>query len=256
MSRRILSINVNDFGGKTAHLMSHRYFNNRDRRYHIDWQYWATQVDKTLIWEKWKKYIEEKNPDILILEEMLVSRYENIDFIGELQMMGYSYIEESLPERGNYSLTMTFHKGKTPKYINSPGNYRSNRSVVCKDEDVIICGSHFPCESDEEFLGHMRSFVNKNMNGNFLLIGDLNANDSARGNKKMVNSLIEEGAIDLWIAAGNDEDTPTEAQFGGRLDYAIASPSLAEKVKKIEIDSFPIDANLTDHAAVIVDIVN
>ena len=65
----------------------------------------------------------------------------------------------------------------------------------------------------------------------------------------MVNSLIEEGAVDLWVAAGNDESTTTEAQFGGRLDYAIASPSLAEKVEKIEIDTFPIDANLTDHAA-------
>lgn len=251
-----MSVNINDFRGRTGHLMSHRYFNNRDQRYHIDWKYWAKQLDKTEIWEEWKRYIERKNPDILILEEMLVSCYENIDFIGELEELGYSYIEESLPERGNYSLTMTFYKGKTPKYINSPGNYRANRSVICRDEDMLICGSHFPCESDEEFLRHMKAFINKNMNGDLLLIGDLNANDPSCGNKKMVNSLIEEGAVDLWMAAGNDEDTPTEAQFGGRLDYAIASPSLAEKVEKIEIDSYPMDVNLTDHAAIIVDIVN
>lgn len=256
MQRRVLAVNVNDFGGKTGHLMSHRYFNNRDRKYHIDWKYWAEQNDKTEIWEEWKRYIKRKKTDVLILEEMLVSCYEKIDFIGELDEMGYSYIEESLPERGNYSLTMTFYKGKTPKFINSPGNYRSNRSVICRDEDMLICGSHFPCESDAEFLGHMKTFISKNMKDDLLLIGDLNANDAFRGNKRMVNSLIEEGAVDLWVAAGNDESTPTEAQFGGRLDYAIASPSLAEKVEKIEIDTFPMEANLTDHAAIIVDIVN
>lgn len=56
MQRRVLAVNVNDFGGKTGHLMSHRYFNNRDRKYHIDWKYWAEQNDKTEIWEEWKRY--------------------------------------------------------------------------------------------------------------------------------------------------------------------------------------------------------
>ena len=256
MRKRIMSVNINDCGGKTGHLMNHRYFNNRDRRSHIDWKYWAKQIDKTEVWDGWKHYIEQKNPDILILEEMLISCYEKIDFIGELEEMGYRYIEESLPERGNFSLTMTFYKGKTPEYINSPGDYRSNRSVVCRDDDVLICGSHFPYESDEEFLRHMKAFISENMGIDFLLIGDLNANDPTRGNKKMVNRLLDEGAVDLWIAAGNDADTATEAQYGGRLDYAIASPSLAEKVENIEIDTFPMDANLTDHAAIIVDIVN
>ena len=38
--KRIMSINMNDFGGKNEHLMSHWYFNNRDRKYRIDWKYW------------------------------------------------------------------------------------------------------------------------------------------------------------------------------------------------------------------------
>lgn len=252
MYRRILAINMNDFGGKTGHLMSYRYFNN----HHINWESWANQVDKTETWEKWVKYIEKKKPDILIVEEMLVSSHENIDFIGEMEKMGYSYIKECLPGRGNYSLTMTFYKGKAPEYIQSPGDYRTNRSVICKDNNMLICGSHFPCESDETFLRYMKEFAKKNMQEDLLLIGDLNANDPSRGNKKMVNSLIEDGAVDLWIAAGNDENTPTEVRYGGRLDYAIASPSLAEKVEKIEIDPFPMETNLTDHAAIIVDIIS
>lgn len=70
----------------------------------------------------------------------------------------------------------------------------------------------------------------------------------------MINRLLDKGAVDLWIAAGNDENTPTEAQYQGRLDYAIASPSLASKIENIEIDPFLMNAGITDHAAVIVDI--
>ena len=218
MRKRIMAINANDFGGKTGHLMSHKYFNNRDRRYHTDWRYWAKQVDKTETCERLKKYILEKKPDILVIEEMLISEYEKIDFLGDLAEIGFSYLEECLPEKGNYSLTMTFYKEGNPKYVSSPGNYRENRSVICKDGDLIICGSHFPCESDEVFLEHMEGFIITHLGEDFLLIGDLNANDSTRGNKQMVNRLLDAGAIDLWTAAGGDEHTPTEAKYQGRLD--------------------------------------
>lgn len=215
--------------------------------------------------EKLKEYIRKKSPNLLILQEMLVSRFESIDYIGELGEMGYLFLKESLPERGNYSLTMAFYKDGSPRYINSPGNYRENRSVIYREGDLLICGSHFPChkkqqgshityEYDEVFLEHMRKFVLENLSVDFLLIGDLNANDPTKPNKKMINDLLREGAVDLWIAAGNDENTPTEAKYQGRLDYAIASPSLAKKVQKMEIDPFPMETGITDHAAIIVDL--
>ena len=64
------------FGGKTGHLMSHKYFSNRDGRDHIDWRYWAKQVDKNQTWKGLKEYILDKKPDILVIEEMLISFYE------------------------------------------------------------------------------------------------------------------------------------------------------------------------------------
>lgn len=254
--RRIMALNINDLGGISNHLMEHRYFNNRDRRTHIDWKYWARHIDKKVVWNSLKEYIKDKNPDVLVLEEMLISSYEE-NYVGELEKMGYSYIEDSLPKKGNYSLTLIFFKGESPEYLESPGEgYRGNRSVVYKWNDLLLCGSHFPSESDKVFLDHMSRFVINNMEKHFLLIGDLNANDPKRGNKQMVNKLIDNGAVDLWISAGNAEDIPTEAKYHGRLDYAIASPSLVKRVKNIDIDSFPMDSGMTDHAAVIVDILN
>lgn len=252
---RILAINVNDLGGKNEQLMKHRYFSNRDQNWHIDWEYWS-RLDKTENWRKLKEYIQKKSPDIFFVEEMLVSCFEKINFITELKEMGYSYIYESLPERGNYSLTMAFYKSdrNKPCYIESLGNYRKYRSVLCENEGIIFSGSHFPYESDEVFLKYMYGFFTSNLDKEILLIGDLNANDPERGNKKMVNKLLEKGAVDLWIAAGNSEDMATEAKYSGRLDYAIASPLLASKIQNIEIDPYPMESGMTDHAAIIVDI--
>ena len=121
---------------------------------------------------------------------------------------------------------------------------------------MMICGSHFPYESDEVFLKYMEDFVldSLSLNPDFLLIGDLNASHPTKENKKMVNKLLEAGAVDLWMAAGNDENTPTEAKYQGRLDYAIASPSFARRVKNVEIDPLLMNSGITDHAAIIVDV--
>lgn len=249
---RIMSLNVNDFGGKKEHLLDYKYKNTN----YINWKAWSRKIDKTETWNKLKKYIQEVNPNILVIEEMLISYYESIDFISEFMKMGYFYFKESRPEHGNFSLTMIFYRDIKPEYMNSPDDYRSNRSVICKEKDLLICGSHFPSESDEKFLKYMEEFVISNINSKFLLIGDLNANDSNHGNKQMVERVIQKGMVDLWTAAGGDENTPTEAKYQGRLDYAIASPSLAEKVQNIKIDPSPMEDEITDHAAIIVDIIS
>ncbi len=253
--RRFMALNINDMGGIGNHLMAHRFFSKVDGRSHINWKYWSKNIRKREIWDAVKEYIAEKNPDAFWLQEMLVSSYEEIDFIGEIEEMGYHFADESLPKEGNCSITMGFYRGEKPEYLESPGNgYRKNRSVIYSWSDLLTCGSHFPYESDAEFLKHMKGFVEDNLEKDFLLIGDANANNPKRGNKQMLNEVISEGAVDLWTAAGNPEDTPTVARIGVRLDYAIASPSLAKKVVNVELDSYPMDEGLTDHAAVIVDI--
>lgn len=247
--QRILSINVNSFGGRDKHLMNHQ---TREKR--IDWKGWS-QIDKSKEWLSFTDYIMRIKPDIVFVEEMLVSCYERINYLYEMANLGYSYFAESLPDSGNYSLTMAFYKeGERPEYVASPGNYRQNRTVICHAGGILLIGSHFPYESDAIFLTHVYDFIQSNQEGNLLLIGDLNANDPNRGNKKTVNKLLENGMIDLWTAAGRPGDTPTEVKYGGRLDYAIASQSLAKNVQNIEIDPFPMESGMTDHAAVIVDI--
>ena len=47
---RILSININDFGGVNEHLMQYKYFHKKFQKECIDWRYWS-KIDKHAVLE-------------------------------------------------------------------------------------------------------------------------------------------------------------------------------------------------------------
>ena len=81
---RILSININDFGGLENHLMEHKKYNAWVGRECIDWKYWSA-IDKDVVFNKFLNYIEDKQPDVLIVNEMIVGPLERIDFISKIR---------------------------------------------------------------------------------------------------------------------------------------------------------------------------
>ena len=98
-------------------------------------------------------------------------------------------------------------------------------------------------------------FCKARKNDKVIIIGDLNANDVSRGNKQLVERLKTYGYEDVWVQKGNPDDTVTEAKYRGRLDYAIASETVYASISNMEIDPMPMDCGMTDHAAVIIDVV-
>lgn len=250
---RILSININDFGGLENHLMGHKKYNAWVGRECIDWKYWST-IDKEGVFNRFLKYIEDKQPDILIVNEMIVSPLERIDFIARMAEQGFSYFDETIPS-GKCSFTMMFYKNVKCSLLTSPNSgYRENRSILYLVEGIYINGTHFPQESDTKFLNDVELFCKARKRGNVMIIGDLNANDISRGNKQLVERLKTYGYVDVWVQMGNPDDTATEAKYRGRLDYAIASEAVYESISNIEIDTMPMDCGMTDHAAVIIDV--
>lgn len=250
---RILSININDFGGLENHLMEHKIFNAWLGRECIDWKFWST-IDKEEVVNKFLKYIKDKQPDVLIVNEMIVSPLERIDFIAKIKEIGFSAFDETIPS-GKYSFTMMFYKNVKCSLLTSPNSgYRENRSILYLVEGIRINGTHFPQESDIKFLNSVEQFCKTRKNDKVIIIGDLNANDVSRGNKQLVESLTAHGYKDVWVQMGNPVDTATEARYRGRLDYALASEVIYEFISNIEIDSMPMECGMTDHAAVILDV--
>lgn len=82
----------------------------------------------------------------------------------------------------------------------------------------------------------------------------MNANDSTRGNKQLVENLISDGYKDVWVQMGNPSDTPTELIYKGRLDYVIASKNVYDLISNMKIDSYTMNSGMTYHAALIVDL--
>ena len=206
------------------------------------------------MFNRFLKYIEDKQPDILIVNEMIVSPLERIDFISRMAEQGFSYFDETIPS-GKYSFTMMFYKNVKCSLLTSPNSgYRENRSILYLVEGIYINGTHFPQESDTKFLNDVELFCKARKRDNVMIIGDLNANNISRGNKQLVERLKTYGYVDVWVQMGNPDDTATEAKYRGRLDYAIASEAVYESISNIEIDTMPMDCGMTDHAAVIIDV--
>lgn len=251
---RILSINMNDFGGTNNHLLEHKTYNAWTDRECIDWKYWSS-IDKRNVFELFLNYLSEIEPNILIINEMIVSSLEEIDFISKIRERGYLYFDECIPKGGKYSFTMMFYKNIECTLLESPNKgYKENRTIQYSCEGIRIIGTHFPPESNTTFLKAIDNFCTANINEKVIIMGDLNANDPTRGNKQMVEKMIAYGYRDVWIQRGNPSNTPTEIKYGGRLDYVISSNSIYDEITNIKIDPKTMESGMTDHAALIIDL--
>lgn len=250
---RLLSININDFGGGKEHLMKHKKYNAWLGRECIDWKYWSS-IDKKSCFDMFIRYINEKNPDILIINEMIVCPIEGTDSISKIKEQGFLCFDENIPNRKS-SFTMMFYRNVECALLPSPNaGYRDNRSILYSTNGIYINGTHFPQESDAKFLQAVEKYSKEHKDIKLIIMGDLNANDPTRGNKKLVEKLISDGYKDVWVQMGNPSDTPTELMYKGRLDYVIASKNVYDLISNMEIDSYTMNSGMTDHAALIVDL--
>lgn len=250
---RIVSINMNDFGGTNNHLMEHKVYNAWVGRECIDWKYWSL-IDKRNVFDMFLRYIKDKKPDVLIINEMIISPLEKIDFISQIRKQGFSCFEGNIP-KGKFSFTMMFFRNvECSLLISSNKGYRENRSILYYVSGINIKGTHFPQESDEKFLVDVENFCRMHCNDKVIIMGDLNANDPSRGNKQLVEKLISNGYKDVWLEKGNPADISTELRFGGRLDYVLASASAFSVITNVQIDPYTMESGMTDHATLIVDL--
>lgn len=248
---KILSVNINDFGGLENHLMEYKRTNYYGKEV-IYWEKWS-MIDKSRQEEKFCLYIDEKTPDIIILQEFQPNNSkESYDFINWMNGKGYKLIGE-VPDF-NISMTVIFISEEISyESIQSP-HKRSARSSSIKIGKYIIYGTHVPVEYDKNYWEKLILFYNNWKEEKIILIGDFNTYAEGTDSKKKFNELINRGAVDVWLEKGNPNTTPTEKKYGGRLDYVIVSPEMYKCVCMMNIDSKTMDENMSDHASLILEI--
>lgn len=248
---KILSWNVNDFGGSEEHLMCYKKidFSGRER---LDWGYWKS-IDKTDISEKIFHFVLQNAPEIVIFQEFEVNNSdEPMQFIEAMEEHGYVKLGNMLDSKA--SMTIGFIKKDIPFTSVKVGAYRNGRHFAVRASDILIYGVHVPVNYDEAYWADLLAFYKSNCDQKLLIIGDFNTFADGTRSKAKFNELIGAGAVDVWRSRGGQNEASTEKKYGGRLDYALASSALNREIQAMKIDQSVMESKISDHAVLLLDV--
>lgn len=250
---RILSLNVNDFGGLTT--LQELKYNYGIHEAYLIWK----EIDKTNVSNVIFKYIKDINPDIAILQEFELYAKESKDFISNMDILGFSVVPYGRISLKNPSITIMFIK-KDLEYICLPNPHRIKtqktlRANIIKCKGCIIYGTHVPYDLDywDELITNYNQY-RRNPDEKIVIIGDLNTYKDGTPYKKKFDQLVHgDNALDAWIERGNPNDTVTYGM--SRIDYALMSPAIYRLLRNLQIDPSLMQKGITDHAAQIIDFI-
>lgn len=253
---RIISLNVNNFGGKCPKPLLKDY-----------------KIDDVINWDEWDNDIDDwrdKNKDNIFNNVNsivdIICDYEVV-FLHEVDTNcdSWDYLRKKMTEY-EYEFEMPngikeYKKGKkstscafVKKGINYTCSSRNsfdgyNRNVEIQIEDIYLVGVHMNYKYDmwKSFYKLAKDISGKKA----LIIGDLNVFDDGTERKEVLKSLMDSyGWEDVWIYQGEASDTPT-CDTEKRIDYVLATKSfVVGGVREIIINDIRRQG-ISDHAAVV-----
>lgn len=229
---KIISLNVNDFGGCMEHLEEYkkRYGYQAIRK----WDFLDKKENVQGIFE----FIEKTTPEIIVLQEFDINSTEAKLFTAKLEKLGYKLKSEFPSTRP--SMTVMFVKNISYKEIRTCHIERNLRAYAIEVEDYIIYGTHVPPKYDNVFWDEIEDLWSVYEKHKLVMIGDMNTINFH--NNKRLNQLLLK-AIDVWNAKGNVEKISVAG------DYALISKNI--DIEKVEIEKDESLYSYTDHPAVI-----
>lgn len=256
---KILSWNINDFGGTKYHLAETR------KGKWIDWEKWSS-IKKSETIKKIKAYIKKVNPTILIFQEFEVNATKDSnEFIQWMKQMGYAFEREESTKK--LSMTVMFIKSNLKYEKVETGHDLNARAFAIrfnyKYKNYLLYGTHVPLNTKnrknvrEDYWKEIINFyerLKEDNEENIIMLGDFNTSDKTSEAYKLYQDLINERhAIDLWLYLYNPDNTSTEKKYRNRLDYAIVSQGILKENIKMEIDQDVMDKyELSDHASLLI----
>lgn len=265
---KIMSLNINDFGGVTEKLMGQKTVGYKGKEV-IDWKYWKDCIEKDSKVKEVKQYIIEQNPDVVVLQEYEYNNSnEPMDFIEWMDHNGYK-VYGAMPDY-RISTTLLFSKREC-KQLSVPHSEVTANDVAIKIEDFIIYGVRIPLNSSnrptvrEDYWDEIIRFCQNNEKEKMILIGDFNTYDNSGDNAEAFmkkEELLSKFCMDLWLELGNPYDTPTQKPNMSRLDYVFITKNI-DIDHGIEMSMLPHNDDdflnnkvwaLSDHRMIIVEV--
>lgn len=231
---KIISINVNDFGGRHQHREEYK-----EKFGAQGIQKWD-EIDKKNNIDGILSFFLLTKPDVIVMQEFDINSNEAKNFNIKMTSNGYLLESENVIYK-RPSMTVFYVKKSLEHTYISVGHTKNGRAYAIKVEDLIIYGTHVPPKYDAKFWNEIHNFVEEYKDEKYILIGDYNTINcyNMRELKKLLKS-----SIDIW----KEKDKTGIISVAG--DYAIISKKC--DIEKISIDKKEDMNQYTDHPAVIV----
>jgi len=247
---KILSLNVNNFGGTNPKPLKKEPINN--------WTSWGKAVDE---WHIYNKRAIQRNVnaiidfskdfDIIFLYEVDTNCLSWHTLLNEMEdeyeLIIHNRRKLSDLNKNRKSISCAFvKKNIKTNYIEI---YDSYRYVAIEVGNTYIFGLHMNYDLDDWDI--LIDWVKNNKDKEILIVGDLNVFDKRTDRYKKFKELLKEGIIDIWLKQGESNNVPT-ANTNERIDYALSTNELYEKGLHEVILNFIRLENYSDHAAIVV----
>lgn len=254
---KILSINVNNFGGTNDKPLLNNYKLPNKKPDFISWN---QAVDE---WRINNKVCILKNVagitnlaqdfDIIFLHEVDTNCF-SWEVLLEMMSPQYEWkpangIDKSEYNNGRKSISCAFIKKGIAFEYEDNNILDKQRNVEIKVSDTYIIGLHMSydlCDWDR-LISKFKTLKEEK----FLIIGDLNVFDKDTKRREKLDEILNEGAIDIWLEQGDCNNVPT-ANTNKRIDYALSTSKFYKEGAHEIILNYVRFANLTDHAAIAV----
>lgn len=231
---KIISLNINDFGGCTEHLEEYKKIFGYQGINKWD------ELDKRENIQGIMDFLETNMPDIIVLQEFDINSMEAKTFTIKMKNMGYKLKSESPSKRP--SMTVMFIKNNIIyKKINTCHVKRCLRAYAIEVNDYIIYGIHVPPKYDKNFWDEIEKLWSFYEKHKIVMIGDINTINFR--NDERLNKLLLK-AVDIWNAKGNKD----KISIAG--DYAIISENIDIETVEIKKEEEAV-CNYTDHPAIV-----
>lgn len=243
---KILSLNINNFSGVNC---------KKDKKYKSVFAWRESSKDNFgKNSDKILEYIQQNeiSPDVVVFHEVELDTTTYSKFKEKFKELNYTLVPHPSPKYSNSSITVIFVKNYIKYDSVSNPHDRNLRASIIKVDDCIIYGVHCPSSFDAGFWEQLIGFYKEKKEEKILIIGDLNVYDPGTEQKEKFSKLLGEGAKDVWVEKGYPHEKSTY-NTGKRIDYAIASPLLLDKISSIKIDDRLRLIDVTDHSAIIVE---
>lgn len=210
--------------------------------------------------------------DILVLNEYMAEA--SAPLIAHLGDRGYPhvFIPSEPSRRGGVAVLsrVEVERASLPSALADPNVERHVIRVRVPSLDCTLWAAYGPIRdyAYREFWEGLTVELGGDLNGRWLLLGDLNAGergvdtpDSPLFSHEHFGELMSLGVVDLWRHRhGSDtreftwEATRGDRAFRYRIDHAIGSPEMVPHITDCHYDHGPRERRLSDHSALVVEL--